>query len=97
MSTSGKLTKVFSVLNLFRKSKEVVSPTKWKNGQIGVDSLSAVAFAAASTYLAFTGSELQITGEAIDGISAALVTAVPAVVSLFNIIVTVVSNKDVGL
>jgi hypothetical protein len=38
-----------------------------------------------------------VTGEALDGISAAVVTAVPAVIELYNILSTIITTNRIGL
>lgn len=91
------LTKLKALFELFKAGKRVGNPATWKKRQIGVDAVHGLLWAGATVYCVVTGTELPVTGEALDGISAAVVTAVPAVIELYNILSTIVTTNKVGL
>ena len=91
------MRKVRALWALMQAGRRVGNPATWKRRQIGVDAVHGLLWAAATVWAVYTGQEVPVTGEALDGISLALVTAVPAVVELYNIISTVVTTNKIGL
>lgn len=91
------LAKVKAFYTLFKKGKCVGNPATWKKRQVGVNAVHGLLWAGLTAYAVATGTEVPISGEALDGISLALVTAVPALAELFNIIATIVTTDKVGV
>ena len=89
--------KIKAFWSLFQAGKRVGNPGTWKKRQIGVDAVHGLLWAAATAWAVTTGQEVPVTGEALDGISLALVTAVPALVELYNIVSTIITTNKVGL
>jgi hypothetical protein len=89
--------KLKAIYTLFQKGRMVSDPVKWKNGQVTVDAVHGLLWSAATVWALFSGTELPVTGEALDGISAAVVTAVPALISLYSIVATTVSTDKIGV
>ena len=90
-------SKIKAFWSLFKAGKRVGNPATWKKRQIGVDAIHGLLWAGMTAWAATTGQELPVTGEALDGMSLAVVTAVPAVIELYNIVSTVITTNKVGL
>lgn len=86
------ISKITSVIDLFRKGVVVANPTAWKKGQVTVNTLATVLVAAIGVAKAF-GYEIPITETEAN----TLATAVLIIVGLFNNVATVVSTDKVGL
>lgn len=83
------MTKTAAVLDLFRKGSEVANPALWKAGQISVNALGAALYA---------GVELgRQFGYAVPITKAETFTIAGAFLSIFNMVMTVVTSKRAGL
>lgn len=91
------LKRVKAFWELFQAGKRVGNPATWKTRQVGVDAVHGLLWATITVWALLTNQEVPVTGEALDGISLALVTAVPALVELFNIVTTIVTTRKIGL
>ncbi|MFA5630331.1 MAG: hypothetical protein WC997_02365 [Porticoccaceae bacterium] len=91
------IRKIRAAFALLQAGRRVNSPERWKKGQITVDAVHAFLWAGVTAWAVFTGHELPVTGEAIDGISTYLVTAVPAVIGLWDVISTIITSNKVGV
>jgi hypothetical protein len=85
------LTKLLSIINLFRKGSAVVDKQAWKNGQITATAIAGAAMAGVQVAQAF-GYDLPA------GVTEAAVNAVAgAVATVVNIVGTYVTSEHVGL
>jgi hypothetical protein len=91
------IRKIKAFWALFQAGKRVGNPATWKTRQIGVDAVHGMLWAAVTVWSLHTGQEVPVTGEALDGISLAVVTAVPAIVELYNIVSTIITTNKIGL
>lgn len=91
------LRRIKAFWELLQAGKTVGNPATWKQRQIGVSAIHGLLWAAITAWAVTTGSGLEISEEALNGISVALLTAVPALIELFTITVTVITTTKVGL
>lgn len=83
------LNKLASAIDLFRKGKEVANPELWKTRQVTVTALGAVIVAGVNTAAAF-GYSVPIDVDTANTISV-------GIISLFNMVMTYVTTKKIGL
>lgn len=83
------MNKLLTLLDLFRKGSEVANPELWKTGQVTVNAIGALLYAGVETARAF-GYAVPITE------SQSLAIA-GAVLSIFNLVMTIVTSKRAGL
>lgn len=91
------LRRIKAFWGLLQAGKRVGNPATWKQRQIGVNAVHGLLWAGVTAWMVTTGQDLQISEEVVGEISLALVTAVPALIELFNIVITVISSNKVGL
>ena len=83
------LTKLASVIDLFRKGQVVANPEKWKNRQVTATVLGAVIVAGANTATAF-GYPIPVDIDTANTIAVGLI-------SVFNAVMTYVTTDKIGL
>ena len=83
------LTKITSVIDLFRKGQVVADPEKWKNRQVTATVLGAVIVAGANTATAF-GYPIPVDIDTANTIAVGLI-------SVFNAVMTYVTTDKIGL
>ena len=83
------LTKITSVIDLFRKGQVVADPEKWKNRQVTATVLGAVIVAGANTATAF-GYPIPVDIDTANTIAVGLI-------SVLNAVMTYVTTDKIGL
>ena len=83
------MSKLWAILNLFRRGAAVADPAAWKNGQITVNALVLLLGALVATARSF-GYDLPISDATLAQLAAGLL-------GLVNGVLTVTTSKTVGL
>lgn len=89
--------KISAGLELLEAGKQVKNVEAWKKGQVGVEAVSAFAWAALSALAVYFNVEVQVGEDTINTASAAIIGVVASATSLWGAVSTVITTNKIGL
>lgn len=97
MMKSESLKELSRVFDNFKKNRQLENSNKWKKVQAFMDVLMVLMWVCIGTYYLTSGKTVEEMMTALNAITIAAVVLTTAIVSLFDSIMIILTNEDLGV